>query len=158
MDIREEIPIKSFVVGAFVCKIEDGQAKFLAIRRDTPYLHNRWQMVGGRLEPGEKGWQAALREIREETGLIPDRFYSVNVVHCFYEVSQNCINLVPIFVAFIDTEQTVQLSSEHNAYKWITLDEVDDYLIFRSEREIARQIQQEFIDRDPDPFLRIEIE
>ncbi len=99
-----------------------------------------------------------MREIQEETGLTPDRFYSVNAVHCFYEVRQNCINLIPLFVGFIDAEQTVQLSSEHNAYRWITLDEVDEYIVFRNARKIARQIQQEFVDRDPDPFLRIEVE
>jgi dATP pyrophosphohydrolase len=32
-------------------------------------------MVSGAVEAGETGWAAALREIEEETGLVPERFY-----------------------------------------------------------------------------------
>ncbi len=85
MDIRQEIPIKSLAIAAYVCKIVDGVCKHLIIRRSSGHLGGTWQMVSGRIEHGEKGWEAALREIKEETRLVPDRFYSPNIVEAFYK-------------------------------------------------------------------------
>ena len=39
-----------------------------------------------------------LREIEEETGLIPDRFYSADILEQLYRPDQNCVILVPVFV------------------------------------------------------------
>jgi len=33
------------------------------------WLKRRWQLPGGSLEAGETPWKAALREVREETGM-----------------------------------------------------------------------------------------
>ncbi|WP_328802750.1 NUDIX domain-containing protein [Paenibacillus sp. LX16] len=37
-----------------------------------------WSYVGGRIEKGEKAWEAALREVHEETGITEVRLYSAN--------------------------------------------------------------------------------
>jgi len=157
MDIRQEIPIKSFSIAAYICKLDAAGCQHLVIKRKSQYLNNVWQMVSGRIEQGETGWQAALREIREETGLTPDRFYSSNLLESFYEVSQNCINLVPIFVAFIDREQTVQLSHEHSDYRWISLSEADQYLAFHHHRQNLQTLETLFVHNPPNEFLRIPV-
>jgi 8-oxo-dGTP diphosphatase len=41
----------------------------LLIRRGNAPLRGRWSVPGGRVEPGETHAQAALREVREETGV-----------------------------------------------------------------------------------------
>ena len=157
MDIREEIPIKSFSIAAYVCRILAGRGQYLILRRNTAYLHDTWQMVSGRIEPKERGSEAALREIKEETGLVPDRFYSADAIEQFYEVSQNCINLVPVFVGFMDTDQPVILSGEHGAYKWIFPEEAEHYLIFQHQRAILEHIERQFVQKTPHEFLRIDV-
>jgi 8-oxo-dGTP diphosphatase len=41
----------------------------LLIRRGTPPRQGEWSLPGGRIEPGERAMDAALREVREETGI-----------------------------------------------------------------------------------------
>jgi len=155
MEIREEVPIKSFLIAAYVCRVDSGQGQYLIIKRSTPYLNETWQMVSGRIEKGEKAWQAALREIKEETGLIPDRLYSANEVELFYEVSQNCINVAPVFVGFIDSHQAVELSSEHSEHKWATREEAETLLTFARQRKTIEIIEATFVRQEPLEFLKI---
>ncbi|MFA5393449.1 MAG: NUDIX domain-containing protein [Candidatus Ratteibacteria bacterium] len=156
MDIREETPIKSFSITAYICRIENGRGKYLLLKRCTSYLEGTWQMVSGRLEKGEKAWEAALREIREETGLIPDRLYSTGEVEVFYEVNQNCINIVPVFVAFIDSDQEVKISAEHSDYNWTTVDEASKRLGFEQQKRMTKKIEDIFVCQKPNEFLRIQ--
>ena len=41
----------------------------LLIRRGTPPRQGEWSLPGGRIEPGERATDAALRELLEETGV-----------------------------------------------------------------------------------------
>jgi dATP pyrophosphohydrolase len=157
MPHRQEIPIKSFSVTAYICRVDNGVGRFLLIRRCTPYLHGTWQMVSGKIEKGEKAWEAALREIREETGLIPDRLYSTNELEMFYEVGQNCINIVPIFLGFIDSEQKVTLSPEHDNFRWVTSDDACELLSFDHQKQTVKRLEAMFVNAEPQEFLLIDI-
>lgn len=42
-----------------------------------PYLRGRWAIIAGYIERGETPKETALREIREETGLEPERLHLV---------------------------------------------------------------------------------
>ena len=52
--------------GAVVTR-DDG--RILVVQRGRDPSRGRWSIPGGRLEPGEDRAAAALREVREETGL-----------------------------------------------------------------------------------------
>ncbi|MET4683588.1 NUDIX hydrolase [Brevundimonas faecalis] len=49
-----------------VCLKDDA---VLLIRRGTPPREGEWSLPGGRIEPGERLADAALRELQEETGI-----------------------------------------------------------------------------------------
>lgn len=44
-------------------------SQVLLIRRGTPPMTGEWSLPGGRIEPGERAEDAALRELKEETGV-----------------------------------------------------------------------------------------
>ena len=80
-----------------------------------------WETVHGTIEPGETPVQASLREMREETGLAPERFYNLSRVEGFYQHRTDELALIPAFAAFVARGAEPTLSAEHDACEWIPL-------------------------------------
>ena len=157
-EIREEIPIKSFSIAAFICKIVDGKSQYLIIKRSSQTLFGSWQMVSGKIEKGETAIDATIREIAEETGLVPTKLYSADLIEHFYDTDYNVINLVPVFIAFVDSDAKVVLNvHEHSDYKWIRVDEARDYLVFDNQIEAIEKIEKKFVKEKPNHFLEVSL-
>jgi 8-oxo-dGTP pyrophosphatase MutT (NUDIX family) len=75
--------------------------------------------VHGAIEPGETPHEAALREIREETGLEVERLYHVGV-QPFYIGSIGIVSLAVGFAAVVDELSRAVLSDEHDACEWLS--------------------------------------
>ena len=113
-------------------------------------------MVSGGVEEGETALEAALREIKEETGLIPDKLYSADAVETFYMQSLNKITFVPVFVAFFNAPGEVRLSpKEHDAYEWLSYEEAKERLVWSEQRRVLSHIQENFVLRQPLPLYLV---
>ncbi|HXQ28301.1 MAG TPA: NUDIX domain-containing protein [Gemmatimonadales bacterium] len=93
----------------------------LALRRaGTGRCAGSWETVHGAIEPGETPTQAALREMREETGLVPQRLYNVSRVESFYQHRDDEVALIPVFAALVPSAAEARVSAEHDAAVWLT--------------------------------------
>lgn len=78
-----------------------------------------WEAVHANIDEGETPVETALRELKEETGLDPVRFYNLSRVEAFYRHSVNEIVLVPVFAAVVADDAEVRLSDEHDDSSWL---------------------------------------
>ena len=78
-----------------------------------------WEAVHGHIDPGETPVATALRELREEAGAEPERFYNLSRVESFYRHTTNEVVLIPVFAAFLARAVEVRISEEHDAWEWL---------------------------------------
>ncbi len=79
-----------------------------------------WETVHGTIEPGETPGQTSMRELREETGVVPERFYNLSRTEAFYQHKSDEMALIPVFAAFVAANSSPRLSPEHDRAEWLT--------------------------------------
>lgn len=77
-----EIPILSFGVSVVVLRRVETETEVLLLRRNRT-LVGEWCQRSGGTEDGEKAWETALREVKEETRLICIKLYSADICEQF---------------------------------------------------------------------------
>lgn len=123
------------VIDAYVYITTDDGILFLLLKRaKTKMYEHLWQGVAGKIEKGEKSWETAKRELLEETGLIPKKMFIADHVSKFYEAKDDRINFVPVFGIEVNTKEVV-LSDEHCDYKWVTIEEALDLLVWTGQKQ-----------------------
>jgi dATP pyrophosphohydrolase len=107
------------VVDVYPYRLGEGRppAFLLLHRRAGTVYAGQWRMVGGKILPGEAAWQAALREVREETGRAPERLWCLPSLNAFYEWRYDRVNLIPAFAAELSGDPV--LDDEHDAFAWL---------------------------------------
>ena len=78
-----------------------------------------WEAIHGHIDEGETAVATAIRELREEAGLVPRRLYNLSRVESFYRHTTNEVVLVPVFGALVTRREEVRLSGEHDAFEWL---------------------------------------
>ncbi|UWQ29542.1 NUDIX domain-containing protein [Leisingera sp. M527] len=149
-----EIPIRAFLVSLVAIRKTNVRHEVLLLKR-TQTLAGEWCQVAGSIEEGETAWQAALRELEEETGLKPTALYSADTCEQFYEADRDSITLAPVFAGFIENTARVTLNHEHSDYCWVSFDEAAEMVAFGGQRRVLRWIEDEFVKRPPSRHLLI---
>jgi dATP pyrophosphohydrolase len=109
-------------VDTYVVRGAGERLEVLALRRGTSgRCPGSWETVHGTIESGETPVQASLRELHEETGLAPQKFYNLSRTEAFYQHRSDELALIPVFVAFVAPDAPVRLSDEHDRSEWLRL-------------------------------------
>ncbi|MCF7797019.1 MAG: NUDIX domain-containing protein [Lentisphaeria bacterium] len=109
------------LVDVFVWREGQAGREFLLLKRAPgEQFPNIWQCVSGGMKPGEKAWQAALREMHEETGFIPKQLFVADYAYNLYLHPTDAMLQVPVFGAEVANHQNQppRLSKEHSSFRW----------------------------------------
>lgn len=140
--------IVSRVIDAYVFRRTEEGLRFLILKRsETKLYEHLWQGVAGKIEEGETAPEAAIRELKEETGLDPKMMFVADHVSHFYEVNGDRINLVPVFGIEVDSDD-ITLSDEHCEYKWVTLEDALDHLVWNGQKRGIQIVSEMVMNND----------
>ena len=120
LPVSVQTEIKVATIDAYVLRRDANEWRVLALRRaQGTRCPSSWESVHGAIEPGEMPHDAAVREVREETGLEVHRLYHVGV-QPFYIGAIGLVSLSVGFAAVVDDSTHVVLSDEHDAFEWLS--------------------------------------
>ncbi|MHB1685767.1 MAG: NUDIX hydrolase [Ignavibacteriaceae bacterium] len=138
--------IKSNLVEAHIFRKQGKQLQFLLLKRAEKEIYpGLWQMVSGKLKKNEKAFSAALRELKEETGLTPEKFWVAPNINSFYNPSDDSVTVIPVFAALVDSKSQVKISREHSEFKWVSVNEAKKKLAWQGQRKSVEIIAEYYL-------------
>ena len=114
------------------------QDKFMICQRPAHKARGLlWEFVGGKVEPGETREQALIRECREEMAVELDvGGVFTEVVHEYPDLTVH----LTLFHAAIREGTPEKL--EHEDIRWITVNEIDQYVFCPADEEILAKLKR----------------
>lgn len=156
MGFGTEIPTRCRAVACIALRRVAERAEVLLLRRASGPMAGLWTQVTGGIEVGETAAAAAARELAEETGLIPLALYSAGWVDHFYNPADNCIEVVPLFLAEIAPAAAVVLDDEHVEWEWASIDTARPRIPHHGHRIALDAVKHAFVDRTAPQWLRVD--
>jgi 8-oxo-dGTP diphosphatase len=108
----------------------------LLIRRGTPPRQGEWSLPGGRIEPGERAVDAALRELGEETGVEAEITGLIDVVDGLFPEAGRHYVLIDYAARWVSGEPVA--GDDALEARFVALDEVDSLIEWSETRRIIR--------------------
>lgn len=104
--------------------LKNREGKYLLLKRSPekyPEVKDRWDIVGGRIDPGKTLLENLKREIKEETGLeLQEKPKLIAAQDIMRIAGRHTVRLT--YVGLIDGEP--HLGVEHTGYTWYTKEEL----------------------------------
>ena len=140
--------VESYIVEAHLFRMTNNALEFLLLKRsETEIYPGIWQMVTGSVHDNENAFDTALREIKEETGLIPVKFWVVPHMNSFYSPQRDSVCMVPVFAGLISIDDDVRISVEHSEFKWVVSEEARKMLAWDGQRKSVDIIEEYFLNQ-----------
>jgi 8-oxo-dGTP diphosphatase len=130
-----EIPLVG--VGAII--IED--SRVLLVKRARPPLQDHWSIPGGVLEVGELVRQAAVREAREETGLIVEPGELLGVYDRVLRNREQRVQYHYVLIDFLCRRLGGELQAADDAaeVRWFTREELPALNLAKDTQDVIRK-------------------
>jgi 8-oxo-dGTP pyrophosphatase MutT (NUDIX family) len=150
-------------VACWVYRLTDaGTLELLLIRRaPDEFMAGMWQCVTGSLEDGERIAPAALREVVEETGFVPDQieaFYDLDLVNSFHEPSADAVLVEAVFAARVAADAQPVLSPEHDDLRWVAPAEAATLVVWPAYHVAIERISTYLLDPTRSPWFELTLD
>ncbi len=108
------------------------------------YISGHWDFAKGKLEGQETKREAALRELREETGLSAelDKEFESSLSYYFRNRRGELVDKEVTFFLGQGSSPEVSLSREHIYYRWLPFTEALQQLTYENAKQVLRQAHQ----------------
>jgi len=126
--------------GAVLFREMDGRRLYLLLRHEQG---GHWGFAKGRIEPGEGELEAAMREIREETGIVDVGLVADVSIESHYPVRRGGRPLrktVTYFAARVRGD-AIRLSHEHTDGRWLAPSEALQILTHAESRRVLEAVE-----------------
>ncbi|MDR6939586.1 8-oxo-dGTP pyrophosphatase MutT (NUDIX family) [Arcanobacterium hippocoleae] len=139
---RSNLPISNETsAGGVVVQVQDGQAYVAVIARRNRGGRLEWCLPKGHLEGQETAEQAAVREVREETGIHGRVLRHLASIDYWFSGDTTRIHKVVhhFLLEALSGELTVENDPDHEAenVSWVRIDLVSRQLAYANERRIV---------------------
>lgn len=108
----------------------------IAKRPNGRHLSGFWEFPGGKLEAGETLEDALTRELQEEIGVIVEACKFLTLVEHHYPEKT-----VFLSVYIVSEFQGIPESLERQDIRWVTLEELDDYIFPPANQPIIESLK-----------------
>ena len=146
MPSRKPLPetVHEYSSGGVVYRRNGGNYEFVAVNRPR---HSDWSLPKGHIEPGETREEAALREVKEETGLDARIVAPLTEVVYFFRRGRNHDGALihktvyHFLLQAISSEFSVP-NSEVSEARWLPLTEARNLLSYENDLEVVRKAEE----------------
>ncbi len=125
------------------------EISFLQMRRCKGRMVGSWQPVMGHVEEGETCTEAALRELKEETGYTPENgltsLWQLESVNTYFLANDDCVMMSPGFAALVSPDVSPRLDDAHDDFRWVKRDHADRMFVWPGQRVAIDQIVRDVV-------------
>jgi dihydroneopterin triphosphate diphosphatase len=141
-----------------VFRVLNTETHFLILQRaqEDKLYPGLWQIVTGTMKKNERAFKAAMRELKEEIGLTPQRCWTIPYVDTYFDLAKDTVQLIPVFAVELDSLSSPSLSSEHQRYDWLRFEDAKKRLVWPGQRR-SLEIVNDFIIGNRETARLIEI-
>lgn len=126
-----------------VLRRENDENRFLILRQNNDT--ESWSFPKGHIEEGETLKETALRELKEETGIIKVKFSNLpNIIEKYdFEKNGETIHKInELFIAFTEDDQIKIKEDEILEYRWATYKEAINIYVYELQKKNLEKVRE----------------
>jgi len=117
------------------------EVEYLLLQSGSMAHPGFWDFSKGEVDNGETETDTALRELKEETGIMDARLIEGfrDEIHYFFKQQDKTIFKTAVFYLFETRQKEVKLSWEHIGYEWLVYEKAMERLTFTNSRKVLKK-------------------